>query len=125
MTILLVDDDQDDAYIFNEAIVTIDPNIKCIHVIDGIEALQILEDMTVDIIFLDLNMPRMNGKECLEEIRKRNRLKDIPVIIYSTSPEMIEEDYMNKFQVITLKKDVSYLNSVLSIKQQLKDLNLL
>jgi CheY-like chemotaxis protein len=37
------------------------------------------------IIFLDLNMPRKTGKECLAEIRKNPRFKSIPVIIYSTS----------------------------------------
>jgi CheY-like chemotaxis protein len=125
MTILLVDDDQDDVYIFREAITTIDPNIECIHALDGIEALQRLEDTSVDIVFLDLNMPRMDGTECLKEIRKKNDLASVPVIIYSTAPEMLETETTDSPGVTVLKKDISYLNTVVAIKGRLKELGLL
>jgi CheY-like chemotaxis protein len=124
MTILLVDDDQDDVYIFREAINAISPEIKCIHAQDGIEAVELLKDAIVDIIFLDLNMPRMDGKECLTEIRNNDALRNIPIIIYSTAPEMIEAELVDKFGIKTLKKDVSYLNTVVTIRQRLSDLRL-
>jgi CheY-like chemotaxis protein len=84
---LLVDDDEDDREIFCLAIQKIDPSMQCVTARDGLDALSILKNETFvpDYIFLDLNMPLMNGKECLREIRKQDRLKEVPVIIVSTS----------------------------------------
>jgi len=84
---LLVDDDEDDREIFCLALADADPSVKCIQAKDGLEALNLLKDRSFvpDYIFLDLNMPLMNGKECLEEIRKQRHLNEVPVIIFSTS----------------------------------------
>lgn len=88
ITCFLIDDDLDDLEIFNIAIKELEDDIKCRTAMDGIEALKILNDdenFIPDFIFIDLNMPRMNGKQCLVEIKKMPRLEHIPVIIYSTS----------------------------------------
>lgn len=84
---LLIDDDEDDKEIFCIALNEVDPGITCQTAMDGIEALNMLRDPSFvpDYIFLDLNMPLMSGKECLVEIKKRPHLRDIPVIIFSTS----------------------------------------
>jgi CheY-like chemotaxis protein len=86
-TCLLVDDDEDDKEIFCLALQRIDPAIECTTASDGLEALSILKNKSYvpGYIFLDLNMPRMNGKECLKEIKKQDHLSDVPVIIFSTS----------------------------------------
>src|SRR5688572_1332394 len=87
-TCLLIDDDLDDQEIFALALQQVSERFQCRMVNDGYEALQCLRNdsyVLPDFIFLDLNMPRMNGKECLTEIKKHDHLKDIPVIIYSTS----------------------------------------
>ena len=86
-TCLLVDDDEDDKEIFSLALTEADASIECFIASDGIEALAMLNDTNFipDYIFLDLNMPLMSGKECLMEIRKQPRLRDTPVIIFSTS----------------------------------------
>ncbi|MDB5192346.1 MAG: response regulator receiver protein [Segetibacter sp.] len=93
--LLLVDDDEDDKAIFAEAMAEIDHSIKCSLAANGYEALQILKDQKrlPDLIFLDLNMPRMNGKQCLTRLKQSDELKNIPVIIFttSTSPEDMEE----------------------------------
>jgi CheY-like chemotaxis protein len=86
----LIDDDDDDQEIFSMALNTIDENISFVTANDGIEALDKLHvdnGFTPHFIFLDLNMVRMNGRECLREIKKIPRLNNIPVIIYSTSSE--------------------------------------
>jgi len=86
----LIDDDYDDQEIFMLALNTIGEDINCITANDGIEALnklQIDTDFTPDFIFLDLNMVRMNGRECLIEMKKIPRLNNTPIIIYSTSSE--------------------------------------
>lgn len=86
----IADDDPDDQELFIEALHEIDAQCNCITAFDGLEALNKLFNQPIyvpDFIFLDLNMPRMNGKECLVEIKKNNILKEIPVIIYSTSAD--------------------------------------
>ena len=91
--IMIVDDDPDDIDLFMEAVLELDPNINCVSASDGIAGLGKIEKMDSqlpDYIFLDLNMPRMNGKMFLTELKKSERLKDIPVIIYTTSRR--EED---------------------------------
>jgi CheY-like chemotaxis protein len=83
----LVDDDADDRLIFTMALGCLHSKIECITAKDGEEALEMLknETFTPDFIFLDLNMPRVDGKECLVQIRKMERLQKVPVYIYSTS----------------------------------------
>src|SRR5581483_3274043 len=87
-TVFIVDNDIDDREIFVEAIETISPAIKCITAVHGEDALAKLNASSADlpeIIFLDLNMPRMDGKEFLGTIKKDARFNNIPVVIYSTS----------------------------------------
>ena len=93
MTILYADDDADDCELLTEALSHIDPSISCITANDGREALQILQETRVlpDSVFLDVNMPVMDGKECLIEIKKNPRLREIPVIIYSTTTDLGEK----------------------------------
>lgn len=96
VTFFLIDDDTDDQEIFLIALEGISETIKCKYANDGIKALEKLnldKSFIPDYIFLDMNMPRMNGKECLVEIRKIDRLKQVPTFIYSTSvdPRMVEE----------------------------------
>ncbi len=89
-TFFIVDDDVDDQELFIEALQVIDKDCKCITASDGEEALQKLsEEMPKmpDFIFLDLNMPRMNGKQFLTELKSNKDMWDIPVVIYSTSSE--------------------------------------
>jgi CheY-like chemotaxis protein len=95
-TIMLVDDDTDDLEYLHEVINEIDPTIQCVFASNGVDALKKLRFEGVkppDIIFLDLNMPYMDGRSCLMEIKKEEGLKDIPVIMISTSsyPKDIEE----------------------------------
>jgi CheY-like chemotaxis protein len=95
MVILYADDDVDDRTFLAEAFQEIDPAISCITVCDGQEALETLKrsDNLPDYIFLDINMPVMDGRECLVELKKDERLKDIPVVIYSTTTDLFEINY--------------------------------
>ena len=96
--ILIADDDEDDKELFDEAISEISPYILISMVANGRELMQHLADHKLpDIVFLDLNMPAMNGFECLEAIKKSDALKDLPVIIYSTSAnwDQINKTYLN------------------------------
>lgn len=92
MLVLIIDDDTEDRELFLEAIGQVDPTIKCTSAKDGRDAIRLLTKETIlpDYIFLDINMPLMNGKECLVEIKKNSRLKNIPVIMYSTTSDTHE-----------------------------------
>lgn len=81
--ILLAEDDEDDVFLFKEALnKTSDIEVKV--VANGLEALSSFNKLPeADIIFLDVNMPHMNGIECL--IKIRNNHKNVPVIILTTS----------------------------------------
>lgn len=87
LKILLIDDDSDDREIFTWVIKRIDPDLIVDSASDGVEALDKLKDEHYhpDLIFLDLNMPRMHGLDCLKHIREIRRLDGRPVIVYSTS----------------------------------------
>jgi CheY-like chemotaxis protein len=91
-TVFIVDDDYDDIEMFIEAVAEIDPAINCIKASNGYEALQLLNkgEIIPDYIFLDLNMPRMSGKQCLDQIKKDENFQAIPVIIYTTT-RLIED----------------------------------
>ena len=84
--ILQIDDDSDDCELFLEALEAVSSaNYTAIY--NPIEALRKLieEEIEPDVIFLDLNMPIMSGMEFLAEIKKNEKLKEIPIIIFSTS----------------------------------------
>ena len=87
-SVLFIDDDEDDKLVFGHALKAIDTSIQYLTASDGLEALKILnEDLVIlpDLIFMDLNMPKMDGFTCLDKIKKSKELKEIPVLILSTS----------------------------------------
>jgi CheY-like chemotaxis protein len=87
-TCFLIDDDLDDQLIFSLALAQVDNGaIACITADNGHDALKKLEggNFIPDFIFLDLNMPGMNGIECFLKIRDQQHLRNVPVVIYTTS----------------------------------------
>ncbi len=87
-SIFLADDDSDDCMLFEEALNEVCQNSQLTTANDGQELMEILGktiSQQPDVIFLDLNMPRKNGFECLDEIKHTEQLKGIPIIVLSTS----------------------------------------
>ena len=85
--ILLADDDKDDCHFFKVALDELRINVQLTTVHDGEKLMLLLnkDEALPDMLFLDLNMPRKNGLECMSEIKENPGLKNLPVIIYSTS----------------------------------------
>lgn len=86
--ILLADDDKDDCFLFREALseIPVASQLETVH--DGEQLMNYLNEhveQLPDVLFLDLNMPRKNGFECLSEIKFNDQLKNLPVIMFSTS----------------------------------------
>ncbi|MBL0153418.1 MAG: response regulator [Chitinophagaceae bacterium] len=91
MRLFIIDDDDDDKKLFIESVKEIDDSIVCSTACDGLEALKILSDAEnplPDFIFLDLRMPRISGKQCLLEIRQIEKLRNVPVFIYTTTTDV-------------------------------------
>ncbi|MBA4853005.1 response regulator [Emticicia sp. BO119] len=88
-TVFLIDDDIDDQEIFSFILSDAYPQAECVFADDGLYAIQQLQNVSFNphIIFIDINMPRLNGLEILKEIKKVKRLSDTPVFMYSTSNE--------------------------------------
>jgi len=95
MVVLYVDDDPEDIEIFEEALKEADSSIKCCIAKNGKQAMEVLQaDLIPDFIFLDINMPVINGKSVLLEIRKDKKFKNIPIVMYSTTMNSNEiEEY--------------------------------
>jgi CheY-like chemotaxis protein len=95
--ILLADDDLDDHFFFKRAIRQLKIHATVSAVTMGDQLLKFLQEKKAapNIIFLDINMPRKNGIECLQEIKEDSRFKDIPVIMLSSSSSEsdIEESF--------------------------------
>lgn len=89
--LLLADDDADDCLFFKEALEELPVSSSLKTVYDGEELMNLLYksyDNLPDALFLDLNMPRKSGFECLAEIKLISELKNLPIIIFSTSMDM-------------------------------------
>ena len=95
LTLVLADDDIDDCIFFKEALDELTYNTNLVTVNDGVALMKLLTAGDVSLpkaIYLDLNMPLKTGFECLAEIRQSERLKQVPVIIFSTSfnPDVVQ-----------------------------------
>jgi CheY-like chemotaxis protein len=88
LNILLADDDADDRAFFGQALRQIPIAANLITVNDGEELMEYLSqhaEQLPEVLFLDLSMPRKSGFECLTEMKDNSTLKDIPVVMFSTS----------------------------------------
>ncbi len=120
INICLADDDEDDRLFFIEAFDELKINTKVSTFNDGVELMNYLNDddsILPNVLFLDLNMPKKNGVECLLEIKKNEKLNDIAIAIYSTSSseEHIEETFVNGANIYIKKpNDFEQLKKILS-----------
>lgn len=118
--IILADDDEDDRLFFTDAFEELKISTKVQTYNDGAELMEYLngEDAILpEILFLDLNMPKKNGIECLNEIKENEKFNDIAIAIYSTSSseEHIEETFVNGANIYIKKpNDFETLKKVLS-----------
>jgi CheY-like chemotaxis protein len=106
--ILLADDDEADRLLFSDAFSELEKNTLVHTVNDGDELMEWLNKEPVrlpHILFLDLNMPRKNGLQCLQEIRSNEKLNKLLIAIYSTSDneKAMEETFLNGANIYIVK----------------------
>jgi CheY-like chemotaxis protein len=127
MVVLNVDDDAEDREFFCDALREVDPTITCLIAGSGMEALAMLQQLSLppDYIFLDINMPMMDGKQCLKTLKSIAEFQHIPVIMYSTSTDTREikecyklgaEDFLIKPH--SYEKLVNDLNSIFAFSRR-------
>lgn len=87
--ILLVEDDSDDVYLFNQACKIVDDNIEVVSFADGENLIDYVQgnDCRGKLVFLDLNMPRLDGISCLKELTRLNKVNELIVIVCTTSSD--------------------------------------
>jgi CheY-like chemotaxis protein len=124
MNIVLIDDDEDEHQLFTEALKSINAEANLSHAHNGRIGLNLLEEMSAapDYIFLDINMPVMGGRETLQNIKSHSKLRDVPIIIYSTSNNPLEIDFFNKMGIVHfMVKPDSYVTLVKNLKDLLNE----
>ena len=107
--ILLIDDDEDELFIFNEAIKEITTDIQCVYAKDAETGIEMLAQISPLIIFVDFNMPRINGIECLGRIRKLQHYSGAPLILYSNgADDILSQKAMDAGASSCVKKPIKF-----------------
>ncbi|HEX6426436.1 MAG TPA: response regulator [Niastella sp.] len=119
--LFLVDDDMDDHEIFKSALAKVDEDLALLTATNGYEAMDVLSTASIlpDYIFVDLNMPRMGGLQFLKEIKQTDTLKNIPVIIYSTSSNPVDIATTKQLGAISFVTKPSRFSDLCSLLQSL------
>ena len=119
--ILLIDDDDDELEIFTAALEDLKISYNCSLARNAQQAMVMLENSVPDLIFLDVNMPGKGGMRCLRDIRERDALKKVPVIIYTTCHhEQGDKNAMNSGAAAYVRKPSS-IKSLTGILKQVFD----
>ena len=111
--ILYADDDQDDQQLIKQAFQKYNNNVSVETASNGVEALTYLKNLSAYqlqpcLVILDINMPKMDGKETLMKIRQTEKLKDIPVVLFSTSAGGKDKEFARKWDADFISKPVTY-----------------
>jgi len=115
----LIDDDLDDQEIFFMALQQFDASVRCDFANDGAKAIEQLKADELNVpqcIFIDMNMPRVDGIECLEQIKKMGHLRGVPVCMFSTSADptlVARTKVLGAVDFIVKPADISVLSEVI------------
>jgi len=120
MIIFAVDDDQDDLDLFVETLAQVDNSIICVTATNGLEALDYLDSdvENPDLIFLDINMPKLNGIDALKAIRAKNEFLRVPIVMFTTSINPLDKQVAEIYNAKYINKPSSYANWINVIRNQ-------
>jgi CheY-like chemotaxis protein len=111
-TVVIIDDDSDDLDIMKEALSQVDSSLLCISFVYPDEAIRLLSKELIllpDFIFIDINIPRISGDECLRHLRSIKEFDSIPIIMYSTSmPAVVAQTLQLKGANFTFQKPFEF-----------------
>ena len=128
--ILYIDDDPDDLLIFGESIGKMYPGITVLKAQSADEGMGILNRLEQEskpwpsLIVLDMNMPRKDGRQTLQDIRSKRKWEDIPVVIFTTSANKADVEFCRRFGTDCITKPMSYKNLNQTIREILSHSNI-
>ena len=110
--VIYADDDPDDLEFVKDSFARYSPTVEVVTARDGVEALSILSDLpphepTPCLIILDINMPRLNGKETLLDIRKMKRFEEVPIVLFSTSSLPADKNFASAHNIGFITKPLN------------------
>lgn len=112
-TILYAEDDLDDLFIVKQAFEIYDGDISILHASNGFETMQVMKDLETKeklpcLIILDINMPGMDGRETLIQLKQHDRYKTIPVVLFTTSSSSLDKAFADKWGAKFITKPLVY-----------------
>jgi len=123
--ILHIDDDDDDRQLVEEAILEVDPSLVVRQAKNGDQGLALLQQLVSSqnapcLVVIDLNMPGMDGKQLIMEIKKEVALNGIPLVIFTTSSNEMDKLFANRENIELIVKPPSVSSLQASIRRMLK-----
>jgi CheY-like chemotaxis protein len=91
--VMLAEDDEDDFYFFSMAINEVPYTVVLKRADDGELLLELLNQEVPDVLFMDMYLPKKNGRECLKEIRSNKKYDTLPIIIYTSMKELEQIEF--------------------------------
>lgn len=112
-TVLIIDDDKDDLEMLQHALTDVDGEHKIVEAADGVYGLGVLNEMVDSkelpcLIVLDINMPRMDGRETLVKIKSDEKLSKIPIVIFSTSSSQMDKTFFDRYGTAYFVKPINF-----------------
>jgi CheY-like chemotaxis protein len=112
-TVLLIDDDKDDLEMLQQALKAIDGEHKIIEAYNGVDGLGKLNELAASqslpcLIVLDINMPRMDGRQAFVALKSDARFSNIPVVIFSTSSSQLDKTFFEHYKTAYLVKPINF-----------------
>jgi len=107
--ILLIDDDMDDIMLLKEALISINKDCRILETLDGREALVLLKEFRdnnklPNLVVLDISMPLLDGRELLALLKREEKLKDLSIVVMTTSSNISDINYCKQFNVDLITK---------------------
>ena len=119
--VLCVDDDPDDQILVKETIKELNPSLEVASALNGVEALQFLDGAKErgelpSLVILDINMPLMDGKQTLTQIKKDPTLSEVPVVMFTTSSSPLDKLFCEKHGVKFVTKPIKQVELFETVK---------
>ena len=123
-TVLLIDDDKDDLELLQEALKMADVSHQIIEACDGEEGLQKLDELMANeslpcLIVLDVNMPKLDGRETFLAIKSNKKLCAIPIVIFSTSTSLLDRTFFERHNTAYFIKPVNFTGLALTASRMI------
>lgn len=112
-TILYMEDDRDDVELLTDVLHLIDPAFQLLHAPNGEEGLKMLQRLQTEnalpcLVVIDLNMPKLSGRETFDRLKAEDMLSKLPVVIFSTSDSPSDKAYFKGEQVAYMTKPLEF-----------------